>query len=148
VHFAPLSVGEGRRSRGEVKKMKTTGVIKLQRLSDGKLSQARKLRCNMTPPEYKLWQRIRNKQLGVKFRRQQVIEGFIVDFYCEKARLVIEVDGESHNSEEQKSIDEHRKNVFKARGLKEIRFKNEQIETAIEMVICEIKESIESAGKK
>jgi very-short-patch-repair endonuclease len=52
--------------------MKTTGVIKLQRLSDGKLSQARKLRCNMTPPEYKLWQRIRNKQLGVKFRRQQV----------------------------------------------------------------------------
>ena len=47
----------------------------------------------MTPAEKLLWQEIRANKLGVRFRRQQVIQGFIVDFYCHQAGLVVEVDG-------------------------------------------------------
>ena len=51
----------------------------------------------MTPAEKILWQELRANKLGVHFRRQQVIAGFIVDFYCHKAGLVIEVDGDIHD---------------------------------------------------
>jgi very-short-patch-repair endonuclease len=49
-------------------------------------------RREMTPAEKLLWQKVRAKKLGVRFRRQQIIQGFIVDFYCHKAALVVEVD--------------------------------------------------------
>ncbi|MHC5611987.1 MAG: endonuclease domain-containing protein [Nostoc sp.] len=58
---------------------------------------ARQMRCEATPAEKLLWQKLRDKQLlGFKFRRQQTIDRFIVDFYCNEARLVVEVDGEIH----------------------------------------------------
>ncbi len=121
----------------------TTGVIRLQRLSSGKLTQARILRKEMTRSESLLWERLRRKGgMNIKFRRQQVIEGFIVDFYCENAKLVIEIDGSVHDTEEQKNIDEHRRTVFRARGLRELRFANSEIETAIETVLEKIKECI------
>ena len=120
--------------------MNSSGVIKLQYLSEGKLRQARDLRKNMTHAEKLLWEKLRRKQLGVKIRRQQVIKGFIVDFFCEKAKLVIEVDGSIHDTSAQKKIDEHRREVFEQRGLKEIRFRNEQIEENIDKVISTIRE--------
>ena len=56
------------------------------------------MRCEPTPSEKRLWQKLRQKQLlGFKFRRQQAIDRFIVDFYCAKARLVVEVDGGIHD---------------------------------------------------
>ncbi len=59
--------------------------------------RSRDLRRNTTVPEQKLWAILRSRQLaGLKFRRQVVIGPFIVDFYCEAAKLVVEVDGESH----------------------------------------------------
>lgn len=115
--------------------MKTSGVIRLQYLSEGKLRQARELRKNMTNAEDLLWQRLRRNQLGVKFRRQQIIQGFIADFFCESAKLVVEVDGFVHDSVEHKKYDEHRRNVFEARGLREIRFKNDQVINDIDNVI-------------
>ena len=128
--------------------MSTSGVIRLQRLSDGKLRQARALRANMTEAETILWERLRRKGiLNVKFRRQQVIEGFIVDFYCESVKLVIEVDGSVHDTENQKVIDEHRRKVFQARGLKELRFANQTIVTDMETVIQMIKMTIEGKDK-
>ena len=51
----------------------------------------------MTPAEKILWNELRANKLGVHFRRQQVIAGFIVDFYCHKAGLVVEVDGDIHD---------------------------------------------------
>ncbi len=54
-------------------------------------------RCEMTPAEKILWEELRANKLGVHFRRQQVIQGFIVDFYCHQAGLVVEVDGDVHD---------------------------------------------------
>ncbi len=119
--------------------MKTSGVIRLQQISDGKLDQAKYLRKNMTDAEKLLWQKLRNKQLGIKFRRQQIIEGYVVDFYCEFAKLVVEVDGEIHENAEQKEKDEHRRKVFEDRGLREIRFENYQVENDIDCVVDEIR---------
>jgi very-short-patch-repair endonuclease len=120
--------------------MKTSGVVKLQKISDDKLSFAKAFRRNMTDSENLRWQKLRKGQLGVKFRRQQIIEGFVVDFYCESAKLVIEVDGPIHNTEEQKADDEHRRNVFQNRGLREIRFSNNQVDNDIVEVINIIKQ--------
>jgi very-short-patch-repair endonuclease len=93
----------------------------------------------MTPAEKMLWEHLRRKNiLGVKIRRQQIIEGFIVDFYCESAKLVIEVDGEIHSNPERQVIDVHRRNVFIARGLREIRFANNEILNNIDNVLLEI----------
>ncbi|MBN2188139.1 MAG: endonuclease domain-containing protein [Chitinispirillaceae bacterium] len=95
---------------------------------------------NMTPAETVLWEKIRNSQLaGMKFRRQQVIEGFIVDFFCHSAKLVIEIDGEVHAVPEQKATDAHRREVFEARGLTEIRFSNSEIFSDIKAVMEKIK---------
>ncbi len=54
----------------------------------------------MTSAEKLLWQELRANKLGVHFRRQQVIAGFIVDFYCHKADLIVEVDGETHDPQQ------------------------------------------------
>ncbi len=62
-----------------------------------------------------LWQEVRAKKLGVRFRRQQVIQGFIVDFYCHKSALVIEVDGDAHAL--QKEEDERREKVLSPMGM-------------------------------
>ncbi|MBK9746839.1 MAG: DUF559 domain-containing protein [Chloroflexi bacterium] len=86
---------------------------------------ARELRMNPTPAEDWLWQRLRDKQLGYKIRRQQTIERFIVDFYCPDARLVIEVDGEVHQY--QADEDAARQTYLEALGLRVLRFTNEQV---------------------
>jgi very-short-patch-repair endonuclease len=106
----------------------SSGVIALQKINNLKLNQSRTLRKNMTEAEQALWHNLRSRKLdGLKFRRQQIIEGFIVDFFCHDLKLVVEIDGELHNEPEQKEIDQHRKKVFEARGLKEIRFKNKDV---------------------
>ena len=106
----------------------SSGVVALQRINESKLKKTRALRKEMTDAEAVLWEYLRNKQLeGLKFRRQQVIEGFIVDFFCHELKLVIEIDGDVHNIPKQKEIDEHRRKVFELRGLKEIRFTNDEI---------------------
>jgi very-short-patch-repair endonuclease len=73
-------------------------------------------RREMTPAEKMLWKELRGNKLGVHFRRQQVIAGFIVDFYCHKAGLVIELDGSVHD--EQIEEDAQRDKVLKEMGLR------------------------------
>jgi len=58
---------------------------------------ARRLRCDMSLPEVQLWQQLRGSRRGVRFRRQHPIGPYVVDFYCAKASLVIEVDGMAHD---------------------------------------------------
>jgi very-short-patch-repair endonuclease len=117
-----------------------SGVVFLQRVEDHKVQQARDLRKNMTEAEQVLWQRIRNRQVNnLKFRRQQVIEGFIADFFCEEIKWVIEVDGGIHKSKEQAEIDKHRDEVFKARGIRVMRVKNDAVLNNIPEVLKEIK---------
>jgi|WetSurMetagenome_2_1015567.scaffolds.fasta_scaffold64066_1 very-short-patch-repair endonuclease len=132
---------------GEIAKMLNTrdpnpsGVVFLQHVNDFKLEQARVLRKEMTPAERIFWERVRrNKILGLQFRRQQPIEGFIADFYCNAARCVIEIDGGVHEVLKQRKIDEHRRKVFESRGLAEIRFTNKDILDDIEKVIRNLEE--------
>ena len=120
-----------------------SGVVFLQRVGKHKLRQARELRRISTDAENILWQRVRgNRVAGVKIRRQQVIEGFIVDFFCNAAKLVIEIDGDVHNDPEQRKKDVHRRKVFEARGLMEIRFKNQEVISGLENVIAKIEDCV------
>ena len=90
--------------------MKPKHIITGQHIDPAKLAQAKALRRQMTPAEKLLWSRLRRNQLGYHFRRQQVIAGFIADFYCDLARLVVEVDGGVH--EQQVNYDASRAEVF------------------------------------
>jgi very-short-patch-repair endonuclease len=102
--------------------------------------KAKELRKNMTNAEKILWKRLNIKQIeGFKFRRQHPINNFIADFYCHKAKLVIEVDGEIHNSLDNREHDEGRTYEIEKYGIKIIRFKNQEIFSTIEKVIDEIK---------
>ncbi|MBE9198057.1 endonuclease domain-containing protein [Nodularia sp. LEGE 06071] len=98
---------------------------------------ARQMRTEPTLSEKQLWQRLKNKQLlGFKFRRQQVIDRFIVDFYCQEIKLVIEVDGEVHNYTQVE--DAIRQEFLESLGLRVMRFKNEDVLFRIENVLGEI----------
>lgn len=100
-----------------------------------KIEMARKLRINQTFAEEILWNSLRaRKFFGVKFRRQYVFVGFILDFYCSAYRLGIELDGEIHNK--QKEYDQARDRILKEQGIKVIRLNNKDI-------INKLEESIE-----
>jgi very-short-patch-repair endonuclease len=101
------------------------GIIVGHVLTSEKLQLARELRRNMTPAERTLWQALRGGQPGVRFRRQQVIDGFIVDFYCNTARLIIEVDSGIH--EDQQGHDIARDELLASRGLHIVRFTNDDV---------------------
>ncbi|MBN1129303.1 MAG: endonuclease domain-containing protein [Chitinispirillaceae bacterium] len=116
-----------------------SGLIFYQKVTGKKMKFSRQLRKKMTDAEKALWKRLRNRQVaGLKFRRQQVIEGFIADFYCEELKLVIEVDGSIHQRREQIEYDAHRDQVFKNRGIKVIRFSNDMVMYRITEVLEEI----------
>ena len=98
------------------------------------------LRKNMTLAEQKLWSRLNKNQLGVRFKAQHPIVIFIVDFFCFKYKLIVEVDGEIHLS--QKEIDEGRTAELERFGLSIIRFTNEEVLTDIDRVVEEIKKQL------
>ena len=104
---------------------------------------ARVLRKNQTPQEQKLWNLIRNNQLGVKFKRQHPIGNYIVDFVCREKWLIIELDGSHHNEEKNIISDNKRTLYLNSRGYKVIRFWNNDIDNSIEGVISEIKKYID-----
>lgn len=95
---------------------------------------ARKLRVTMTPEEKILWEFLRLKPLGFKFRRQHPFSRYILDFYCHRARLSIELDGKYHNLPDQKTRDNLRTKTIQEFGVKEIRFTNEEVNEDIETV--------------
>lgn len=98
----------------------------------------------MTPEERILWQQLRANRLdGWHFRRQQIIDGFIVDFYCHKASLVVELDGPIHDG--QAEYDVERDKVLKTRGLWVLRIKNEEVQQDLENVRKRI---LEACGEK
>ena len=94
----------------------------------------RKLRRAMTEPEQKLWYRLR--EVGIaKFRRQHSVGPYIVDFYCAVAKLVIEVDGESHFTSNGKQDDWIRDDYLVAQGLKVLRFTNSEVMQNLDGVV-------------
>ena len=93
----------------------------------------------MTVAERRLWSRIRQKQLGgYLFNRQKVLGEYIVDFYCHKARLVIEIDGSNHYTHQMIETDFQRDDYLKDCGISVIRFTNADVFSNIEGVIQSI----------
>ena len=89
--------------------------------------RARELRKRQTGPELKLWNAIRNRQLaGLKFRRQHAIGSYVVDFYCAAKKLVIELDGDSHNETNSES-DRDRQCWLEQNGIRVLRFENDDV---------------------
>lgn len=103
---------------------------------------AKQLRKNMTPAEKCLWQRIRLKSLGYSFFRQKPIGEYIVDFYCSKANLVIEVDGEIHLKVEAKHNDRVRDAYMSSLDLTVLRFTNSEVLNQTDKVVGKIIEQI------
>ena len=100
---------------------------------------ARELRNNMTKAEIILWSRLREKKInGYKFRRQQPIFDYIVDFYCNELKLIIEVDGEIHSLPEKTNYDLRRDNILKINGYHIIHLTNLEIETELDSTINKI----------
>ena len=109
-----------------------------QRVAPDKVAQAQRLRQQMTEEERQLWRRLKGNRLaGLLFRRQQVIDGFIVDFYCHAVGLVIEVDGQIHEC--QSAYDAERDRILRARGLHILRIPNAAIRADIESVVQKIR---------
>ena len=94
----------------------------------------------MTAAEKMLWQELRANKLGVHFRRQQIIAGFIVDFYCHKAALVVEVDGDIHDLQQEE--DTRREKALNDLGLRVIRFRNDEVLRNLSMVVEKIQRCI------
>lgn len=94
------------------------------------------LRSNMTEAEQKLWTRLRRKQiLGMQFYRQKPIAGYITDFYCSAANLVIELDGSQHLESIHLANDIERAEILQALGLQVLRFDNRQVLLEIDAVM-------------
>jgi very-short-patch-repair endonuclease len=86
------------------------------------------MRREPTRAEEKLWERLRDRQLlGLKFRRQVEIDGYIADFCCRELRLVVEVDGKVHETQEQAAHDANRDAYLKTRGYVILRLPNEEV---------------------
>ena len=108
---------------------------------------SRKLRSNMTEAEQKLWFMLRRKQIqGLQFYRQKPLLQYIVDFYCPKAKLVIELDGGQHYEETNQKQDQARTNALNALGLTVIRFNNRQVLIETNAVLEVINQQIYSGN--
>jgi len=111
-----------------------------------KIKRVRRLRREMTDAEIALWSRLRAGQLGVKFRKQMWLAGFVADFASVEARLVIEVDGGQHDLERTK--DEARAEAMAALGYRTIRFWNHDVLQNIDGVLMTIQASLPSPSHR
>ena len=92
---------------------KSYSVVRNQIINPDKLELARDFRKNPTEEEEEVWRLLRNRKIkNLKWRRQQIIDGFIADFYCAELNAVLEIDGSVHDSDEAKEYDEYRSSVF------------------------------------
>ena len=105
---------------------------------------AKNLRKNATPQENHLWYDFLAKY-EIRFQRQRAIDNFIADFYCHKAKLIIEIDGAQHYTEEGVQKDEFRTEILGGYDLKVIRFTNRQVNTNFRGV-CEYIDAVVKAS--
>ncbi len=120
--------------------------LKISGMHDGAkpeiFKNAEKLRANMTKSELLIWQFLKTKPLGVKFRRQHPINRYILDFYCHQKRLAIEIDGGYHLSSEQKEKNMQRTLYLNGVGIKEIRYTNEEVLNSLEIIKSKIESEL------
>jgi very-short-patch-repair endonuclease len=105
--------------------------------------RARELRREMTEAEQVLWKALRGRRMaGLRFRRQHPVGRFVLDFYCPVAKLCVEVDGGIHDDQTER--DEERTAVLAAGGYRVLRFRNEEVLTALPSILARI----EAAAKQ
>ena len=101
------------------------------------------LRKSMTEAEELLWKKLRNRQVkGYRFRRQHPVGEFVVDFFCYEAKVIIELDGEIHNDPYQMERDKERTKILESLGLKEIRFRNDEVFNNPDEVVSKIADNL------
>jgi very-short-patch-repair endonuclease len=100
---------------------------------------AQKLRRDMNQTEWRVWDRIRARQVaGWKFRRQHPLGPYFVDFYCPAARLVVEIDGPTHGEERQWAYDDRRTEWLKQQGYEVLRFWTADVDESLDDVVATI----------
>lgn len=105
--------------------------------------RAHHMRRHPTPAENRLWQKLRRRQIcGFHFRQQHPIGQYIVDFFCAKARLVIEVDGAIHSQPGQDEYDIQRQSYLEELGLQILRFTNHEVMSRTDTVLERIAEEL------
>jgi len=111
-------------------------IIRRARVSPAKRELARKLRRTATPSERVAWQLLRNRGChGLKFRRQQPVRGYIVDFYCAELRLALEIDGLVHFQSEQRfAYDLERLEALDHHGLRVLRIRPQDVPHLVEIL--------------
>ena len=100
--------------------------------------KARVLRQEETKAEKILWQKLRNKKLGTKFRRQHPIDMYILDFYAPDIKLAVELDGSFHREEENKEWDKERTDYLNWKDISVLRFWNSEVENDLEKTLDKI----------
>lgn len=105
---------------------------------------AKQMRENPTPAEAHLWTFLRKEQLGYRFWRQQLLQGYVVDFYCPRARVAVEVDGSVHELELQARGDKLRENSLTEKSIRLVRFGNEEVFAAPQLVLRKIRHECEA----
>lgn len=103
--------------------------------------RAKDLRKNMTKQEKHLWYDFLSKH-EVRWYKQRIIDNYIVDFYCSRAKLVIELDGSQHYTKDGIEYDNERTNVLREYGIEVIRFSNNEIDTCFDGVCLKIEEIV------
>ncbi len=104
---------------------------------------SQELRKNMTDAERLLWSRIREKQLkGLHVYRQRIIGNYIVDFYCPKSKIIIELDGGQHCTEDEIKGDKARDEYMRERGFKVLRFSDREVFNNLDGVLQKIWEAL------
>ena len=104
----------------------------------------RRLRNDMPPSEVLLWSRLRSRQLlGMKFRREYSVGPYCIDFYCPEIRLAVELDGDSHFTDEAKRYDQDRQDWIESFGMRFLRFTNTDVYENLDGVLHVIATAIE-----
>ncbi len=119
--------------------IKPRNVVIGQQVEEAKVILARQMRRRMTPTEAMLWSRLRGDHQGVNFRRQQIIGGFIADFYCHSAALAVEVDGPIHNTD----YDAERDRLFGEKGIRVLRVTSDEVTERIGLVLSRIRRHLD-----
>lgn len=113
------------------------------------LEKRRYLRKNLTPEEAVLWKHLKSKQIeNYKWRKQHPVGAYILDFYCPKANLCIELDGRNHYSFQGAKEDEIRTLFLNRKGIKVLRFENKLIWNNLEQVLTIIKQELNNPQRK
>ncbi|NIJ19149.1 very-short-patch-repair endonuclease [Sphingomonas naasensis] len=106
--------------------------------SAGGRRNAKRLRKQMTPPEIGLWLALRRNDAGLRFRKQHGAGSYVLDFYCARAMLAVEVDGEAHGFGERPSRDAARDEWLVAQGVRVLRYPAGEVLANVEGVVSQI----------